>query len=198
MTVAGGNGQGNQLNQLSNPRSMFIDDNQTIYITDDSNDRLVEWKPNALNGQIVAGGNGKGYQINQLNLPRDVIMDKETNSLIICDTNNRRVIRWPLGKSTTSGEIIIENIDCYSLTMNKNGSLYISDSTQSEVRRWKKGETNGIIVAGGNGKGGDLNQLNWPTYLYVDEDYSLYVADSNNHRVMKWLKDAKQVLECKV
>ena len=61
-----------------------------------------------------------------------------------------------------------------------------------EVRRWKRGETNRIIVAGGNGKGNRLNQLNYPTYLFVDQDDSLYVSDYNNDRVMKWIKNTKE------
>ena len=62
--------------------------------------------------------------------------------------------------------------------MDKNGYIYVSDFKKDEVRRWKRGETNGIIVAGGNGKGNHLNQLNCPTYLFVDQDDSLYVSDS--------------------
>jgi sugar lactone lactonase YvrE len=55
ITVAGGNGRGKKLNQLSSPRGIFIDDNQTIYIADFMNDRIVEWEFNATNGKIVAG-----------------------------------------------------------------------------------------------------------------------------------------------
>ena len=37
-----------------------------------------------------------------------------------------------------------------------------------------------------------MNQLNWPTSLYVDEEQAVYVSDSNDHRVMKWNKGAKE------
>ena len=57
LTVAGGNGQGNGNNQLSNPWGFYIDDDQTIYIADQSNHRIIEWKWNATSGQVVAGGN---------------------------------------------------------------------------------------------------------------------------------------------
>jgi sugar lactone lactonase YvrE len=192
ITIAGGNGKGNQLNQLSSLFGICIDDDQTIYIADCGNHRIVEWTCNAKNGQIVAGGNGKGNKTNQLNEPTDVIIDKEKNSLIICDYYNRRIIRWSREKNTKNGEIIINDIDCYGLAMDKNGSLYVSDYKKDEVRRWKIGDQNGTIVAGGNGEGNHLNQLNSPSYIFVDEDYSLYVSDSLNHRVMKWLKDAKE------
>ena len=192
VTVAGGNGNGNGLNQLSNPWGLYVDDDQTIYIADCSNDRIVEWKRGATSGQVVAGGNGKGNRTDQLNYPTDVIVDKETDSLIICDRGNERVMRWSRRSDTTNGETIIENIDCWGLTMDDQRFLYVSDYEKHEVRRYRMGETNGTVVAGGNGKGDRLNQLNEPAYVFVDRDQSVYVSDFSNNRVMKWVKDAKE------
>jgi sugar lactone lactonase YvrE len=45
-----------------------------------------------------------------------------------------------------------------------------------EVKRWRKGETNGIH----------------PTFMFVDNDYSLYVSDYKNHRVMRWCPEANE------
>ena len=61
-----------------------------------------------------------------------------------------------------------------------------------EVRRYTIGDKNGIVVAGGNGQGNQLNRLNWPTCLFVDEEQTVYVSDYYNHRVMKWNKYAKE------
>jgi sugar lactone lactonase YvrE len=192
MTIAGGNEQGNQLNQLSNPLGIYVDDDdQCILIADFNNHRIVEWKLGTKIGQVVAGGNGEENQTYQLNYPTDVIVDKKTNSLIICDGGNRRVVRWSR-QNGTNGQTIISDIDCWGLTMDNNGDLYVSDTEKDEVRRWKIGETKGTIVAGGNGKGRQLNQLKNPTYLFVDEDHSVYVSNNSNHRVMKWLKGAKE------
>ncbi len=190
-TIAGGHGCGNQLNQLSQPANIFIDDDQTIYVADTYNHRIVEWKSGANNGQIVAGGNEKGNRNDQLNYPTKVIIDKENDSLIICDLFNRRVVRWPR-RNGRSGEILISNIDCRDLIMDNDGYLYVSDLNKNEVRRWKMGETEGTIVAGGNGEGNRLDQFNYPHYICIDEDHSVYVSDRNNHRVMKWLKGAKE------
>jgi sugar lactone lactonase YvrE len=170
---------------------MFIDEDQTIYVADTWNNRIVEWKSGANNGQIVAGGKGEGNRNDQLNKPTKVIVDKENDSLIICDLGNRRVVRWPR-RNGRSGKTLISNIDCRDLMMDNDGYLYVSDYEKHEVRRWKIGETNGTIVAGGNGKGNHRYQLNFSHYIFIDEDHSVYVSDSNNHRVMKWLKDAKE------
>ena len=190
-TVAGGQGKGDGSNQLSSPCGMFIDDDQTIYIADYENHRIVEWKKNSKNSQIVAGGNGRGNRNDQLNQPTNVIIDQQNDSLIICDAGNRRVVRWPRRNGRT-GHIVIPNILCWDLTMDNYGYLYVSDREKHEVRRWKIGEENGTIVAGGNGKGDRLDQLNTPYYIFIDEHQSVYVSDLRNHRVMKWVKGAKE------
>ncbi|CAF1228248.1 unnamed protein product [Adineta steineri] len=188
--VAGGNGQGQELNQLGWPIGIFINKKKTVFIADDYNHRIVEWKYNAKEGQIIAGGNGKGNRMDQLNEPADVIVDQQNHSIIIADCKNRRVIQW----LDQTQQILIKNIDCRGLTIDKNGFLYVSDCIENEVRRWKMGEYNneGIVVAGGNGNGNQLNQFNCPTFIFVDEDQSVYVSDKDNHRVMKWRKDAKE------
>ncbi|CAF4111796.1 unnamed protein product, partial [Adineta steineri] len=190
ITVAGGNGQGQELNQLHGPGGIVIDENKNIFITDYGNHRIVEWKYNTREGQIIAGENGKGDRMDQLNHPSDVIVDQQNHSIIIVDWRNRRVIQWV----NQNRQILIHNIDCFGLAIDKHGFLYVSDRGKNEVRRWKMGEYNneGIVVAGGNGKGNQLNQLNIPTYMFVDEDQSVYVSDQHNHRVMKWRKDAKE------
>ncbi|CAF5121339.1 unnamed protein product, partial [Rotaria sp. Silwood1] len=164
---------------------------QTIYVADTSNHRIVEWKRGATSGQVVAGGNGQGSGDHQLDNPHDVIIDKERDSLIICDYSNRRVVRWPR-RNGTSGETIISNIYCLGLTMDENGSLYVTDYEKNEVRRYRRGESQGTVVAGGNGSGNRLDQLYTPTYVFIDRNHSVYVSDRDNHRVMKWMEGAKQ------
>ncbi|CAF3054382.1 unnamed protein product [Rotaria sp. Silwood2] len=191
LTVAGGNKAGSEINQLHYPLGLYVDDDNTIYVADFSNHRIVEWRCGATNGQVIAGGNGSGNGAHQLSNPRDVIVDKERDSLIICDCNNKRIVRWSR-RNGTSGETIISNISCYGLTMDESGSLYITDYEKHEVRRYKIGNTEGIVVAGGNGKGNRLDQLSDPRYVFVDRDHSVYVSEEGNHRVMKWEEGAKQ------
>ncbi|CAF5035806.1 unnamed protein product, partial [Rotaria sp. Silwood1] len=191
ITVAGGNQQSNGINQLINPLGLYVDDDQTIYVAEWSNHRIVEWKRDATSGQVVAGGNEQGSGDHQLSYPEDLIIDKERDSLIICDRSNRRLVRWPR-RNGTSGETIISNIDCVGLTMDENGSLYVTDFGKNEVRRYRRGESQGTVVAGGNGYGNRLDQLFYPRYVFVDRDHSVYVSDWGNHRVMKWMEGAKQ------
>ncbi|CAF3903043.1 unnamed protein product [Rotaria sordida] len=190
-TVAGGNRFGNRTNQLYNPCGLYVDDDQTIYVADQLNHRIVEWKQGATSGQVIAGGNRQGNGDHQLSILSDVIVDKEKDSLIICDNSNRRVVRWPRRNGTT-GETIISNIMCVGLTMDENGSLYVIDFEKDEVRQYRREESQGTLIAGGNGNGNRLNQLSYPQYIFIDRDHSVYVSEYGNHRVMKWLEGAKQ------
>ncbi|CAF4298951.1 unnamed protein product, partial [Rotaria sordida] len=192
VTVAGGHGEGSATNQLNRPFGLFVDDDQMMVIADNYNHRIIQWKMGDTNGQVVAGGHGQGNRLDQLNYPIDVLIDKETDSLIICEQGNRRVVRWSRRSGTTQGEILIDNIWCWGLAMGDQRYLYISDYVKHEVRRYQIGDKNGTLVAGGNGEGAGLNQLNWPTYLFVDQQQTVYVSDNRNHRVMKWNKGAEE------
>ncbi|CAF0833862.1 unnamed protein product [Didymodactylos carnosus] len=183
-TVAGQN------SSLSFPFGLFVNDDQTIYVADSFYHRIVAWKEGETNEQVVAGGYGQGNDTRQLNGPSDVIVDKETDSLIICDRWNDRVVRWPC-QNGTSGETIISNITCWGVTMDEQGSLYVSVRVKDEVRRYRRGESQGTTVAGGNGRGDHLYQLNEPLFIFVDRDHSVFVSDWGNHRVMKWIEGAK-------
>ncbi|CAF1458666.1 unnamed protein product, partial [Rotaria sp. Silwood1] len=158
VTVAGGNGQGSDTNQINQPFGLCVDDDETIYVADCSNHRIVEWKCGATIGQIVAGGNKSGDGAHQLNSPTDVIFDKATDSFIIADYGNKRVVRWPR-QNGTNGKTIISNISCHGLTIDEKGSLYIVDHENHEVRRYSIDDTEGTVVAGGNGQGNQPDQL---------------------------------------
>ncbi|CAF3219146.1 unnamed protein product, partial [Rotaria sp. Silwood2] len=191
ITVAGGNEEGDGINQHYYPFDLYVDDEQTIYVADWGYDRIVKWKSGTMSGQVIAGENGEGIEDHQLSYPYDVIVDEKTESLIICDRKNRRVVRWPR-RNGTSGETIIFNIDCGGLTMDENGSLYVVDYAKNEVRRYRRGESQGAVVAGGNVHGNRLDQLHWPQYVFVDRDQSVYISESRNDRVLKWMEGATQ------
>ncbi|CAF1935235.1 unnamed protein product [Rotaria magnacalcarata] len=191
VTVAGGNRQGSAINQLDHPFGLFVDDDETVVIADYWNLRITQWKDgNTTNGQVVAGGNGRGYRLNQLLYPTDVLIDKEMDNLIICYKG--RVVKWSRYRGTTQGKILIDNILCYGLAMDNQRYLYVSDEENHAVRRYQAGDKNGTLVAGGNDRGVELNQLNSPRYLFVDRQQNVYVSDCNNHRVMKWPKGSKE------
>ncbi|CAF3325829.1 unnamed protein product [Rotaria sp. Silwood2] len=130
-----------------------------MVVADHGNHRIIQLKIGDTNGQVVAGGNSYGNRLDQLAFPTDVLIDKETDSLIICDYGNQRVVRWYRRSNITQGEILFNNISCTGLAMDDQRYLYMFGTTDDEVRRYQIGDTNGIVVAGGNGQGDDLNQV---------------------------------------
>ena len=195
-TIAGGEWFDNASFQLNHPAGLYIDENETLYIADTRNHRVVAWAKGATADQTVAGGNRAGNRTDQLDSPSDVVFDSRQSSLIICDQKNRRISVWQqrlyIGDpaSPKNERIRLSDIDCWGLTLDHLGLLYISDYVKHEVRRYAPGDMEGTVVAGGHGAGGAWHQLDFPTHLFVDQRLSLYVADTDNNRVMEWKKDA--------
>ena len=143
-------------------------------------------------GQIVAGGNGGGSRNDQLSGPHGIVVDRGRDSLFIADFGNKRIVQWSL-QGVKSGKTIISDVGSAALTMDEQGFLYVSDYYRSEVRRWQVGESQGTLVAGGNGQGNHLNQFSNPRKVFVDQNHSVFhVPDWNNHRVIKWVKGATE------
>ncbi|CAF3698455.1 unnamed protein product [Rotaria socialis] len=163
------------------------------------------------NGMTIAGGHGLGDATNQLNGPHSLFVGDDqtvftadwgdhrimqwkkgdtTNGQVVA--GNGRAVRWSRRSGTIQGEILIDNIACWGLALNEQRYLYVSDYGKHEVRRYQLGEKNGTLVAGGNGKGDGVNQLNLPRYLFVDQQQNVYVSDFDNNRVVKWNKGEKE------
>jgi sugar lactone lactonase YvrE len=50
---------GYQLNQLYWPHGLHVDDDQTIYVADQANSRIMKWNCGATTGQVIADRNGE-------------------------------------------------------------------------------------------------------------------------------------------
>ena len=175
VVVAGGNGQGAGLNQLYCPHGIAVSDDNTVYVADRGNNRIVAWRASATTGVVVVDG---------LSYPTDVTVDGD--SLVVCATvdGTRRVTRWPRQKGQ-KGETLVDSVACWGVTMDDNGGLYVTDVGGNDtVRRYRLGET--TVVAGGHGRGAGANQFSWPGYIAVDREQTVYVSDRDNNRVMKW------------
>jgi len=93
IVVAGGQGEGNGLTQLSWPRGIVVDQLSTVYVADDKNHRIMRWVKGATEGSVIVGGNNEGGQSNQLNGPRGLSFDRHGN-LYVADSGNHRVQKF--------------------------------------------------------------------------------------------------------
>ncbi|CAF4492832.1 unnamed protein product [Rotaria socialis] len=71
--------------------------------------------------------------------------------------DNRRVVRCSRHSDTIQGEILINNIVCWGLTLDDHRSLYVSNDEKDEVKRYQLGDKIDTLVAGANGTGSRLN-----------------------------------------
>jgi sugar lactone lactonase YvrE len=93
IVVAGVQGQGTGLTQLSNPLGVVVDQLGTVYVADFGNDRIMRWVKGATQGSVIVGGNGIGEQSSQLNLPIGLSFDRHGN-LYVVDYGNHRVQKF--------------------------------------------------------------------------------------------------------
>jgi sugar lactone lactonase YvrE len=78
----------------------------------------------------------------------------------------------------------------WGVVVDQLGTVYIADIGNDRIMRWPTGGMEGSVIAGGNGGGGQSNQLRLPISLSFDQHCNLYVADYGNHRVQKFNIDS--------
>lgn len=197
--VAGGNWWGNNLNQLQNPRGLYVDASENVYVIDNQSNRVVKWAKGATAGVIVAGGNGSGNALNQIGNSNGLYLDASGN-IYIADNSNNRVVKWApnakVGTLVAGGDVynnaLSNSEQNYKLTnpqalfVDATGTVYVNSNWGQSIQKWTPGATKAIIVAGGNGWGTNLNQLQDPQSIYVDAKGTIFVADAGSGRVTKW------------
>ncbi|CAF3878040.1 unnamed protein product, partial [Adineta steineri] len=142
--VAGGNDQGDHLNQLSDPRNIFLDKNESLYISDHNNHRVMKYKKGAKEGEVVAGGNGEGNSLNQLSYPGDMIVD-HLGQIYVADCDNHRIMRWCEGDK--EGEIVVGGNDQGNqsnqlnnptgLSFDNEENLYVVDHGNHRIQKFE-------------------------------------------------------------
>ncbi|CAF3558931.1 unnamed protein product, partial [Rotaria socialis] len=204
--VAGGNGQGNGLNQFQWPTDVLIDkDTDSLIICDHGNRRVVRWsrRSGTTQGEILIDN------IYCWGLAMD-----EQRYLYVSDREKHEVRRYQLGEK--NGTLVASgNGQCCGLNqfsnptylfVDRQQNLYVSDYSEKNkgglqnppkrfckpplffseynnyrIMKWNKGAKEDILFAGGQDHGNALTQLHSPYGLFIDTLDTLYVADWGNH-----------------
>ncbi len=184
ITVAGGNGAGNALNQLSNPHDVFVDNAGNLFVSELGNARVTKWAPGATLGTIVATTAGE---------PAGVHVDASGN-VYAAERSSHQVTKWAPGAisgvvvagGNGAGDALNQLNVANDVYVDDNGNIFVADRFNHRIMKWAPAAASGVIVAGGNGPGSALNQLNSPTYTGLDAAGNLYVSDRENNRVLKF------------
>ncbi|CAF4214426.1 unnamed protein product, partial [Rotaria sordida] len=163
--VAGGNGEGNRLDQLDRPTDVLIDkETGSLIICDSLNRRVVRWSRRS--------GTTQGEILIDNIACAELAMDDQ-RYLYISDYDKHEVRRYQIGD--TNGTPVAGgngrgaglnqlNVPTY-IFVDQQQTVYMSDNNNHRVMKWNKDAKEGIVVAGGQGKGNALTQLSHPNGL---------------------------------
>lgn len=176
---------------------IFIADNDTLYIADRINHRVVIVSPNSINASKILSVGG-GSALNQMNNPMNVMVTAD--AIYVLDSSNYRVVKWfkngtnatVVAGVTGSAGAATSNTTFgwdYGLFVDQYGSIYVSDGPNNRVLSFPSNSTsgaNGNWIAGTGASGFGWQGFQSPRGIFVDSNQALYVADTSNHRIQKW------------
>ena len=197
-TVAGSAAttSGSGASSLTTNQGIQMVDNNTLYIADRLNHRVVVIQPGSNTAVAILGTGSAAAGAHQFNQPTDVFVTN--TSVYVLDQYNYRVQMWPRNGSNGTTVAGITGSASASLTtfglsygifLDNYGYLYVSDSPNHRILRFPPGSLSGtsaVVVAGIGTAGAGASQLNGPYRIFVGDDQSLYIADTSNHRIQKW------------
>ncbi|CAF3617314.1 unnamed protein product [Rotaria sp. Silwood1] len=202
ITIIGNGSSGSSLNQLDSPADVFVGNDDTIYIVDTNNHRILSVNISSTNngtyyGNVIAGiTNTPGTNSQTLKYPYGIYVDSDKN-LYIADTFNYRVQFWRYGSS--SGSTVAGNANgifgaaldklgyTYAVYVDQSKNIFVSDASYGRVVQWVSGNSSGILVAGNGSSGYSSNQLAAPVDIIVDsQNQILYIADFYAQTIVSW------------
>ncbi len=198
--VAGGNGKGLATNQLYEPNDVFVDENSVLYIADGN--RIVKWQSGSTFGTTVININSSTNSIFRDSLGDLYYNDYFNHKVFKCKEDGTNITQIAGTTSTgigNSGGSANQLNYPTGIFVDKNFDLYIADSNNHRIQKWKKGASSGTTVAGGNGNAYALfpgtyisnpNQLSFPNDVFVDKDLNIFISAGNDARIQKWALDS--------
>ncbi|CAF3637151.1 unnamed protein product [Adineta steineri] len=175
---------GSAVGYLTKNEGIFIADDDTLYIGDAGNNRIVVVPLNSMSNISIIG-DGYGSNLSQFYYPSGVFVTAAY--IYIMDAYNHRVQRW-LRNGTNPVTIPVRPYMDYAyfLFIDKYSNLYLGDCGYSQVLRFSPNSSSPTIVAGNGTAGSTASQLFCPLGVFVDDSETVYVADYSNHRIQKW------------
>lgn len=194
--VAGDLAQDSNESSWGGASGMFIGkDPSIIWIVERDKNRIVKWSSVSSSTIVCGGTQGSGPA--DFNHPEGIFVDEnDQNTIYVVDTWNHRVQQWMSGASagktvagqadTSSGSGFHQLSTPEAVIVDANKNIYISDTGNSRIMRWRIGASSGEYIAG-HSDGNELTfQLSKPCGLCFDADGSLFVADYVKNHVLKF------------
>ena len=231
-TVAGTGHTGCTSSRVRQIYDITVDSAQNVYVADRNCNRVVCWPPTATQGTVVISAygassvafdlygnlytslfdahvvarngttvvagqyNSSGNTSTYLNSPRGIFLNGNTSSLFVCDSLNHRVQKFEtnstIGTTVAGGNGQGSALNQLDTPMSvwvssKTGFIYIADTGNNRVVRWKMNNTSGVPIAGTGTAGSLPTMLNVPVGVVLNANETfLYVSEQGNHRVQRF------------
>lgn len=173
------------------PICVFVSDSGYIYTIESfAASSVVRFPINSTADSVstIVAGLG-GTSSSNIAQPRDVVLDKNGN-MFVADWAMHRIQKFPPNSVRgTPATTLYHSSWSYpkSVAVDELGNVFAALSgTVTVIKLAQHPNTDTIIVAGGNGGGNGLDQLNDPSSILVDQNGYIYIADQGNHRIQKW------------
>ena len=160
----------------SNPRTIFIDTNNTIYTANYQNGNVKIWAEGSSSPTGTIAVNSSNAYALFVSVAGDIYVQN--------DYPLNRVDVWRQNSSSYVSTLAIGE-SCYSIFIDSNSSLYCSQHYSHRViRRSVNSSNNQLTTMAGTGCAGTRShQLFYQRGIFVTINFDLYVADAGNHRV---------------
>ncbi|UJR32491.1 hypothetical protein I4U23_019953 [Adineta vaga] len=197
-TIDGSNITGSFYNSftLSTQSGLYVDKNNSLYISDVGHHRVVKYYLELGYGIVIAGEHGAGSALNQLNGPYGLYVDeiKEIGAVYICDHQNHRIQKWISGAKegitvAFNDEKLRAPISILLQPTADQMIMFISSFDSEQVFKWipYSSEAESVVAGISEHMGTESDRLSSPRGIKFDQYWNLYVADTGNNRVQKFL-----------
>jgi len=158
----------------------LVDINNTVYLADQWNNRVLVWLEGSVN--ITRSFNGT------LKTPMSLFITTNGDIYVDNGRSNNEVDKWTLNATSGGVKVMSVSDSCYGLFIDLNDTLYCSIRDDNQVLKYslQSNGTSSTVAAGVGYSGSASDQLDQPQGICVDFNFNLYVADSNNNRIQRF------------
>ncbi|CAF1044965.1 unnamed protein product [Adineta steineri] len=157
------------------PLDIFIDRNNTVYVTNEYNGEIQIWNVEDLIPKTI--------KLDDSFKPWGLFVTTDENIYVGSDSK-KNVEKWILNE--TRGSFVMSTFDsCPGMFIDIKNNIYCSLGESHKVIKQSLDNNSNIIsvVAGNGSKGSTNNMLNRPRGIFVTINFDLYVADCWNDRI---------------